>query len=342
MKKIFSVLLLLSCLIFGISSSTGEASGNDVLSTETSEYEQTDIITARADAIDQTILLADELEASVYNLNGTHASDCWFLADGMCRNGSDGLLSVSAEDRTASEWGFHSWTLKYNVPYRIWLGNAAVLVNGENIGVVEAKLQDYNLWLTKDEGISRAEFLLYDIPAKGDRFSINLPLSTQTGDLYYIHGELKDSSFSWPSDGNIDTLKQYTYRVLRWDESGEENCLVYAGLTLIYNGEEMEIELLLSAPLNTPDNLVLLSDIEGESSSNHGSDSNSSGDSGVYTPPHAKLDCLTCGGSGRCTTCGGYGKVERYQGAGNTVSATCPSCYGSRKCRTCHGSGKRN
>lgn len=60
-----------------------------------------------------------------------------------------------------------------------------------------------------------------------------------------------------------------------------------------------------------------------------------------YQPEFSKLDCLTCRGDGDCNTCNGYGEVERYAGAGDTVTAKCSSCYGSGNCRTCGGSGKR-
>ena len=60
-----------------------------------------------------------------------------------------------------------------------------------------------------------------------------------------------------------------------------------------------------------------------------------------YQPEFSKLDCLTCGGDGDCNTCRGYGEVERYAGAGDTVTSKCSSCYGSGNCRTCNGSGKR-
>lgn len=60
-----------------------------------------------------------------------------------------------------------------------------------------------------------------------------------------------------------------------------------------------------------------------------------------YQPEFSKLDCLTCRGDGDCNTCNGYGEVERYAGAGDTVTSKCSSCYGSGNCRTCGGSGKR-
>lgn len=53
-------------------------------------------------------------------------------------------------------------------------------------------------------------------------------------------------------------------------------------------------------------------------------------------PDHAKLPCLTCGGSGDCKECGGYG----YVGFGD-ARAACGRCHRSGNCVTCGGSGNR-
>lgn len=56
----------------------------------------------------------------------------------------------------------------------------------------------------------------------------------------------------------------------------------------------------------------------------------------TFTPEFAKLDCLTCDGSGDCQTCGGDG----YKGIGEAKGG-CNTCKGNGKCRVCGGSGKR-
>lgn len=67
----------------------------------------------------------------------------------------------------------------------------------------------------------------------------------------------------------------------------------------------------------------------------------SGSDTGNGIPEFARLDCLTCNGSGDCTECGGYGTIKRYNGDGDYIDSSCPQCNGGRKCRTCNGSGKR-
>ena len=79
----------------------------------------------------------------------------------------------------------------------------------------------------------------------------------------------------------------------------------------------------------------------GDSKTGSGSSGGSSSSGGSFTPEFAKLDCLTCKGSGNCKTCGGYGEVRKYAGAGESVRAKCDTCRGSGNCKACGGSGKR-
>ena len=56
----------------------------------------------------------------------------------------------------------------------------------------------------------------------------------------------------------------------------------------------------------------------------------------TFTPEFAKLDCLTCDGSGDCQTCDGDG----YKGIGEAKGG-CNACRGNGKYRACGGIGKR-
>jgi hypothetical protein len=138
-------------------------------------------------------------------------------------------------------------------------------------------------------------------------------------------------------------MEACTIRVLHWDPSGVEDCVIYISLKMTHDADPVEVECLIAAPVNDEDLLKkeqMVREEEEKKASSRLSSSNS-----TYSPnvaEFAKLDCLTCRGDGDCNTCGGYGEVERYAGAGDTVTSKCSSCYGSGNCRTCGGSGKRD
>lgn len=195
----------------------------------------------------------------------------------------------------------------------------------------------------------------------GEKLTLVLPVVNEAGAVYRFsdffsnhQGTREKSCFYYsfsPSEMKesinrtylrdiVSHIESLTVRIIQWDATGTEDCVLYLHSLMYQDGEPIEIECLISGRLNSIDNMEKYNETSSSSSSNKGGWSifdDDDEDDGPYIPDHAKLDCLTCGGDGDCNTCNGYGEWRRY----NSVVSTCNSCNGSGNCRSCGGSGKR-
>lgn len=292
----------------------------------------------------------DEVNA----LWGERALESYQSKGGYYYNKGDKALKVEAAVREPYEWG----------DYEACAGSAAVIVNGGEtcIGAVQ---------IGRASGAHHYYLNVMDIVggAEGQKIHLRLPADViAEGAVFrlcdFLSGHQREEEKELyvlrytPSyaDNNVEAnyntslracMEACTVRILNWDPSGAEDCVIYISMKMVHDADPVEVECLIAAPVNDEDLLEKAQkekEAKEEKKTSSSSSWFSSSDS-KYSPnvaEFAKLDCLTCGGDGDCNTCGGYGEVERYAGAGDTVTSKCSSCYGSGNCRTCGGSGKRD
>lgn len=289
----------------------------------------------------------DEINA----LYGERVLEAYQSKGGYYFNKGDKNLKVEAAVREGYEWG----------DYEAYAGSAAVIVNGEEACIGTAEIG-------KTSSAHHYYFTVEDIVggAEGQKIHLRLPADAVVeGAVFrlcdFLSGHQREEEMELyvlrytPSYADSDVEANYntslracmeacTVRVLHWDPSGVEDCVIYISMKMVHDADPVEVECLIAAPVNDEDLLEKeQKEKEAEAEKKTSSSWFSSSDS-KYSPnvaEFAKLDCLTCGGDGDCNTCNGYGEVERYAGAGDTVTSKCSSCYGSGNCRTCGGSGKR-
>lgn len=269
----------------------------------------------------------------------------------------DEKLSVKAGVRDSYKY------IKNYVSYEAFKGEASVIYNGSDPVTGKAFLlvndrKDSDSYSVDAAYITLSEFL---DSTNGEELSLVLPVVNEPGMVYrftdffsnhqgykekscyyysFTPSEMKDSVNRTFQRDIVSHIESLTVRVIQWDATGEEDCVLYLHSLMYQDGEPIEIECLISGRLNRIENMEKYQE---QTSSSNSSDKSWSifddddDDSGTYIPDHAKLDCLTCGGDGDCNTCNGYGEWRRY----NSVVSTCNSCNGSGNCRTCGGSGKR-
>ena len=287
----------------------------------------------------------------VNDLCGERVLEAYQSKGGYYFNKGDKELKVEANVREPYEWN----------DYEAYTGSAAVIRNGKT-GLTGAALigrnsSAHHYYFTVDNiaGGAEGETIHFRLPAdavvEGAVFRLCDFLSNHQKEaekelyiLYYTPSYADknvNASFTTSPRGSMEAC---TIRVLHWDPSGVEDCVIYVSLKMVHDADPVEVECLIAAPVNDQELMKKEQEQREEEAKKTSSSLFSSSDS-KYSPnvaEFAKLDCLTCGGDGDCNTCGGYGEVERYAGAGDTVTSKCSSCYGSGNCRTCGGSGKRD
>jgi len=290
----------------------------------------------------------DEVNA----LYGQRALEAYQSKGGYYYNKGDKKLKVEASVREPDDWD----------EYDSYTGSAAVIRNGMDTRTGTAFIgrnsgaHHYYFRVENITGGAEGEKILLRLPAdvvsEGAVFRLCDFLSGHQKEeekecyvLYYVPSYADDEIYANFSTSLRGCVEACTVRVLHWDPSGIEDCVIYISMKMVHDADPVEVECLISAPVNDQDlmekELLKKEEEQKKSSSSLWSGSSNS----TYSPnvaEFAKLDCLTCGGDGDCNTCGGYGEVERYAGAGDTVTSKCSSCYGSGNCRTCGGSGKRD
>lgn len=244
---------------------------------------------------------------------------------------------------------------KNSEDYAATAGSVTMLFNGEKAkGTAKLQNSKYSDWFRYVITITD-----FDKNKVDEEIRVYLPIDTISGDFYNTsdclsghQDEIEMNSYGvfYKEDYLAEDIGLYYYiepegyaysvsvRAISFDDSGKDDCVVYFNIKLYNMLEPLEIEGLAVMPLNDYINLEATAKTEKKSSGGIFS----IGTSSKFQPEFSKLDCLTCGGDGDCNTCRGYGEVERYAGAGDTVTSKCSSCYGSGNCRTCGGSGKRD
>ena len=274
-------------------------------------------------------------------INGNYARDSFVLRGGKYYNLSDGKLSVKSGVKKDTLYTYTKPFASRFYGFYGYDGQCALIINGGKAKAYDAMLSDYEdfnssntdmIFISKEDGSK-----LLGITWKHKDFKV--------GEVYDL-SDFKSSSYNnfiFNYDYNEFDKNDaicLTVRPIWIDRTGEcESVIYFYGEFKNSDQEIYTVEGLLAAPFCLEET--------SERYSYEGGGSGGGGYSGVpdsngpYIPDHSKLDCLTCGGDGDCNTCNGYGKVERYMGAGETVTSSCSSCYGSGNCRTCGGSGKR-
>lgn len=267
----------------------------------------------------------------------------------------DEKLSVKSGVRES-----YKYTKNYK-SYEAFKGTATLLHNNSEPKSGKAFIRTENRKDSDAYSVEVAYITLEDFldSTNGEELTLALPVVNEKGIVYrfsdffsnhqghkekscfyysYTPSEMKDSINRTFQRDIVSHIESLTVRIIQWDATGEEDCVLYLHSLMYQDGEPIEIECMISGRLNTPDNME---EYPKEASSSSGSKSwsifDDDDDDGPYIPDHAKLDCLTCGGDGDCNTCNGYGEWRRY----NSVVSTCNSCNGSGNCRSCGGSGKR-
>ena len=243
---------------------------------------------------------------------------------------------------------------KNSTDYTATAGSVTMLFNGEKkTGIAKLQNSKYSDWFRYVITITD-----FDKSKTDEKISIYLPIDTITGDFYGTgdclsghQGQIERNSYGvfYQEDYQAEQIGLYhvidpegyaysvSVRAINFDDTGKKDCVVYFNIKLYNMLEPLEIEGLAVMPLNDYINL----ETTGKTEKKESGSIFQIGTSSFFQPEFSKLDCLTCDGDGDCNTCRGYGEVERYAGAGDTVTSKCSSCYGSGNCRTCGGSGKR-
>ena len=283
---------------------------------------------------------------------GAHALDAFGKKGGKYYSKDDRNFAVKAKKWTEYEFRYDK------VDYVGAGGYAAVSINGE-----QAEQGTAAIVFGQSGGDPHYEIELSEFTSSetGEKISLKLPPDTGEGEVYFLSdfisghqqkAEKNTISLSYTPNYAASEFEAGAYtsvrssvealsiRILRMPKDKDDPCLILLGMKAWYDGDPVEIECLIAAPINDAEHMESAAEQKKSSSSSRSSSSDS-----TYSPnvaEFAKLDCLTCGGDGDCNTCGGYGEVERYAGGGDTVTSKCSSCYGSGNCRTCGGSGKRD
>ena len=262
-------------------------------------------------------------------INGEHSRDAFVLRKGKYYALSETLYTYT-KPFASNFYGFYGYD-----------GACGLIINGGTLKSYDALISDYEdfnsddtdmILISKDDG-SR----LLGITWKHKDFEV-----CKTYDLAdFKASSLNEFIFNYDyNEFDKNDALCITVRPLWIDRTGEcESVVYFYGEFRNDDGEIYTVEGLLAAPFCLEENSEKFSYSTGGSGG--GGYSGVPDSDGPYIPDHSKLDCLTCGGDGDCNTCGGYGRVERYMGAGETVTSSCTSCDGSGNCRTCGGSGKR-
>lgn len=274
-------------------------------------------------------------------INGEYSRDAFVLRKGKYYNLSDGELFVKSGVKKETLYTYTKPFASNFYGFYGYDGECGLIINGGKTEAYSALLSDYEdfnsnntdmIFVSKKDGSK-----LLGITWKHKDFKV--------GEIYDL-ADFKASSyneFEFNYDYNEFDKNDaicITVRPLWIDRTGEcESVIYFFGEFENGDGEIYTVEGLLAAPFCLEENSEKYTD-KGKGSGG-GKYSGVPDSNDPFIPDHSKLDCLTCGGDGDCNTCNGYGKVERYMGAGETVTASCTSCYGSGNCRTCGGSGKR-
>ncbi len=290
----------------------------------------------------------DEINA----LYGARVLEAYQSKGGNYFNKGDKKLKVEAVVREYYDWD----------EYEAYTGSAAVILNdGETrtgTASIDKNSSGHHYYFTVDDIVGGAEGqkihlrLPADAVVEGAVFRLCDFLSGHQREeekklyvLYYTPSYADEEIYANFNTSLRGCMEACTVRVLHWDPSGVEDCVIYISMKMFHDADPVEVECLIAAPVNDEELMKKEQVKKEEAAKKKASSSWSSSSDSTYSPnvaEFAKLDCLTCRGDGDCNTCNGYGEVERYAGAGDTVTSKCSSCYGSGNCRTCGGSGKRD
>lgn len=280
-------------------------------------------------------------------LFGAHARDAYESDGKRYYNISDETLEVEAGVRTAFEW----------IDYVGHMGTATIIINDSEKVTTTARIGKP----------SKVHYYAFDIEniggVDGQKFYLRLPVEVmEDGAVFclrdFLSGHQREEEMDcWrleytPGYADKEISADYntslrgcmeacTIRVLNWEPTGKEDCVVYISMKMLFDGDPLEMECLLAMPVN--DETLLKETQEKSAGKQGGAGDGSSGD--AWSPnvaEFAKLDCLTCNGTGDCTKCGGDGEVEHYGAGGDDVTSTCSRCHHTGDCQSCGGSGKRD
>jgi len=278
---------------------------------------------------------------NVEPISGERATDAYILKNRRYMNESDGLLRVMAGKKKPSSYSYTKPFASSFYTYKSVEGYCCLIVDGSEVETCSTLLCDFENFDSKEN-----DMLIVWKENGEDLLKVRWQKDTfKSGETYNLNDMLVGLNCDVDIDYNgktytINSVDALTIRPLLLDRTGDNESLVYFYIE-VGDGDgatALTLEGLAAAPFNLAENSKWTSSSSSSGSSSSGS---SSDDYDPNVADFARLDCLTCGGDGDCNTCGGYGKVERYAGAGNTVTSSCSSCYGSGNCRTCGGSGKR-
>ncbi len=261
----------------------------------------------------------------VNKVTGQRAGEEYRLADGRYFNGGDGALSAPS-------------------------GGVCVLADGAPAEASGTLTAGTYLSRPSYDYVTRCDLELTYSTSGGDGGTLRLGLPTEltAGDLFCLSDFISNHraqsqsgrwKLEWTARGGETafaadfstsawgSFESAAVRVLRWDESGEGDCLLYVHAAFWVEEELVDLECLAALPLS-----------EAESGSSAGGPSGGGGNgSEPFQPDASKQDCFACHGSGDCQVCGGDG----YDSYGD-AKAGCYRCHGTGKCTSCGGTGKRD
>lgn len=275
-------------------------------------------------------------------ISGTYAKDAFLLRFGKYYNDSDKKLSVKSGERKKTLYTYTKPFASQMYGFYGYDGLCSLIINGGKAKEYKALISDY------EDFNSDSTDMIFISKKNGDKLlSITWPhKKLEVGKTYDLADFNTSTLYSFTFNYDYNEFKNtdalcITVRPIWIDRTGECESVVYFYAEFENDdGERYTVEGLLAAPFCLEEESKKYSSKSSGKSS--GFDWNIfDDDDEPFIPEFAKQDCLTCRGDGDCNTCNGYGKVERYAGAGDTVTSVCSSCHGSGNCRTCGGSGKR-
>lgn len=183
------------------------------------------------------------------DLFGASASDAFYLNDGKYYSENNPALSAESNVRVLD--GHNSYS-----------GAATVLINGKPHDATafiwfDAKYNGYVIYVDKFLSSYSQEEILIVLPSAtngGEVFRLSdclgRSITAKTGSPAGIMYTFEDYVYHSGAGFSIEAA---TIRVLQWDNTALGDSVIYAALDTVYELEPMTIEILVSAPANSPE-----------------------------------------------------------------------------------------